>query len=52
MLEKAKEQFSNGYEKLNYIVENEFGYERMGINAYSTEYYLSKVLEEFEVDEL
>jgi len=52
LLEKAKTKFSDGNKILMSIIEKEYGSARINSNAYSTDFYLSKVLEGYEIDEL
>lgn len=54
ILQITKEKFPFGNQKLNSIIDKEFGLNRnrVNINAYLTEFYLSKILEEHKVDEL
>lgn len=52
LLEKAKAKFPHGNKILMSIIEKEYGSARISSNAYPTDFYLSKVLEGYEIDEL
>ncbi|UYO99170.1 asparagine synthase C-terminal domain-containing protein [Oceanotoga sp. DSM 15011] len=52
-LKITEKKYPYGYEILDNILKKEFeSFNRVNINAYPTEFYVSKLLEEYEIDEL